>query len=80
MNNNPNQFGTTDWGTYRGFKFAIKEENKPGSDVRGFKRHYAEAIDTNDVAVLKSELSFTLDPNDLIESLKLIIDRENLIA
>jgi hypothetical protein len=80
MSTSGKQFGTTDYGTYRGFKFAIKEETKPGSDVRGFKRHYAEAIDTNNVAVLKSELSFTLDPQDLIESLKLIIDRENLIA
>ena len=48
--------------------------------VRGNKRHYAVAIDTNNVEVLKGELSFTLDPNDLIEQLKLIIDRENLIA
>jgi hypothetical protein len=77
---NPNQFGT-DFGTYKGFKFAIKEESGPRSiTVSGNKRHYAEAIDTNNVAVLKSELSFTLDPEDLISSLKLIIDSQNLIA
>ena len=66
---------------YRGFKFVIKEESGPRAlVVRGNKRHYAEAIDTNNVAVLKSELSFTLDPNDLINQLKLIIDSQNLIA
>ena len=81
LTDNPNQFGTTDFETYKGFKFAIKEESGPRAIVvSGNKRHYAEAIDTNNVAVLKSELSFTLDPNDLIETLKLIIDRENLIA
>jgi hypothetical protein len=66
--------------TYKKFKFAIEEENNPKFIVRGYKRHYAVAIDTNNVKVLKSELSFTLDPNDLIDQLKLIIDRENLIA
>lgn len=67
--------------TYKGFKFAIREESGPNSKVvRGYKRHYAVAIDSNNVEVLKSELSFTLDPNDLIDQLKLIIDRENLIA
>jgi hypothetical protein len=66
---------------YKGFKFAIKEETGPRAIVvRGNKRHYAEAIDSNNVAVLKSEFSFTLDPNDLIEQLKLIIDSQNLIA
>ena len=77
---NPNQFGT-DFGIYKGFKFALREESGPRAlVVRGNKRHYAEAIDTNNVAVLKSELSFTLDPNDLIDQLKLIIDSQNLIA
>lgn len=65
---------------YKGFKFAIREENNPQQSVRGYKRHYAVAIDTNNVEVLKSDLSFTLDPNDLIDTLKIIIDRENLIA
>jgi len=66
---------------YKGFKFAIREETGPKAVVvRGNKRHYAVAIDTNNVEVLKSELSFTLDPNDLIDQLKLIIDSQNLIA
>jgi len=66
------------YGSYKGFKFAVREETKGA--VRGNKRHYAVAIDTNNVEVLKSESSFTLDPNDLIDQLKLIIDRENLIG
>jgi hypothetical protein len=71
-------YGTADYGSYKGFKFALREETKGA--VRGNKRHYAVAIDTNNVEVLKSEPSFTLDPNDLIEQLKIIIDRENLIG
>jgi hypothetical protein len=67
--------------TYKAFKFAIKEETGPNAIVvLGNKRHFAVAIDRNNVEVLKSELSFTLDPNDLIDQLKIIIDRENLIA
>ena len=72
-------FGT-DFPPYKGFKFALKEENNPQFVVRGNKRHYAVAFDKNDVEVLKSEASFTLDPNDLIEQLKLVIDQQNLIA
>jgi len=63
---------------YKGFKFAIREENNPKFVVRGYKRHYAEAIDSSDVAVLKSDYSFTLDPDDLIEQLKLAIDKLEL--
>lgn len=74
-------FGTADYGSYKGFKFAVREETGPRAKVvSGNKRHYAVAIDTNNVEVLKSESSFTLDPNDLIEQLKLVIDRENLIG
>jgi len=74
-------FGTSNYGSYKGFKFAIREETGPKAKVvSGNKRHYAVAIDTNDIEVLKSEPSFTLDPNDLIEQLKLVIDRENLIG
>ena len=63
---------------YKGFKFAIREENNPKFNVRGNKRHYAVAIDVDGVEVLKSESSFTLDPNDLIEQLKLTIDDKDL--
>ena len=76
---NPNQFGTIGE-IYKGFKLAIKEENNPNNKVRGFKRHYATATDKQNVEVLKSEYSFTLDPNDLITQLKLVIDEQNLQA
>jgi hypothetical protein len=65
---------------YKGFKFAIREENNPKFNIRGNKRHYAEAINTDNVAVLKSDYSFTLDPDDLVEQLKLIINSQNLQA
>jgi hypothetical protein len=64
---------------YRGFKFQIKEEQDPRFTVRGtIKRRYAVAVDRQGVEVLKSEYSFTLDPNDLVDQLKLIIDRQKL--
>ena len=67
------------YGSYKGFKFAIKEEqNNPQFIVKGNKRKYAVAIDHYGVEAIKSEYSFTQDPNDLIEQLKLIIDQQNL--
>jgi hypothetical protein len=66
------------YGSYKGFKFAIKEEQNQVFVVKGNKRRYAVAIDRYGVEIIKSELSFTLDPNDLIEQLKLIIDQRNL--
>ncbi len=75
------QFNQPDNVSYKGFKFAIREESGPNAIVvKGYKRRYAVAIDTNNVDVLRSELSFTQDPQDLIDTLKIIIDRENLIA
>jgi hypothetical protein len=76
------EFGAITFEEYKGFKFALKEENNPDRKftIRGNKRHYAVAIDRDNVEVLKSDLSFTLDPNDLIEQLKLIIDQRNLQA
>jgi hypothetical protein len=71
------QFGTI-LGSYKGFTFALREENNPKFVVRGNKRSYAVAINKQNVEVLKSDSSFTLDPNDLVEQLKLIIDRKNL--
>jgi len=74
-------FGTANYGSYKGFKFAIREETGPKAKVvAGNKRHFAVAINTDNIEVLKSEPSFTLDPNNLIEQLKLVIDRENLIG
>ena len=73
-------FGST-FDEYKGFKFAIREDTSFGGvTVGGFKRHYAVAIDKFNVDVLKSEYSFTLDPNDLISQLKLVIDQQNLQA
>jgi hypothetical protein len=66
------------YGSYKGFKFAIKEEQNQAFVVKGNKRRYAVAIDRYGVETIKSELSFTLDPNDLIEQLKLVIDQRNL--
>ena len=70
---NANQFGE-----YKGFKFAIKEENDSKFVVKGNKRHYAVAINKLGVEILKSAFSFTLDPQQLVEQLKIIIDQRNL--
>jgi hypothetical protein len=71
-----------DFDLYKGFKFAIKEEQTLGVQqaivVKGNKRRYAVAIDRDGVEVLKSDFSFTLDPNDLVDQLKIIIDQRNL--
>jgi hypothetical protein len=67
-----------DYPPYKGFTFKIKEENNPAFVVKGNKRRYAAGFDRNGTEVLKSEYSFTQDPNDLIEQLKLVIDQQNL--
>jgi hypothetical protein len=76
--------GNTGFGQYKGFNFAIKTEENLGAHkkiVAGkIKRQYAVAINRDNVEVLQSDYSFTLDPNDLIEQLKLIIDQRNLQA
>jgi len=71
---------TGTFGEYKGFKFAIKEEDNPKFVVRGYKRRYAVALNKRNIETLRSEYSFTLDPNDLIDQLKLIIDQRNLQA
>jgi len=74
----------TGFGQYKGFNFAIKTEENLGAHkkvVAGkLKRQYAVAINRDGVEILQSDYSFTLDPNDLIEQLKLIIDQRNLQA
>ena len=67
-----------DFPPYKGFKFKIKVEENKAFEVKGNKRRYAIATDRDGVEVLKSEYSFTLDPNDLIDQLKLVIDQRNL--
>jgi exonuclease VII large subunit len=65
---------------YKGFRFALKEENDSKFIVQGNKRKYATAINRDGNEVLQSSRSFTLDPDILIEELKLIIDQRNLKA
>lgn len=67
-----------DYPPYKGFTFKIKEENNPRFVVKGNKRRYAVAINRDGLEQIKSEYSFTQDPNDLIEQLKLVIDQQNL--
>ena len=70
--------GLGEFDEYKGFKFKIKEEQDIRFVVKGNKRRYAVAIDRDGVEAIKSEYSFTLDPNDLVDQLKLIIDQRNL--
>lgn len=67
-----------DYPPYKNFTFKIKEEQDLRFVVKGNKRRYAVAINRDGVEQIKSEYSFTQDPNDLIEQLKLIIDQQNL--
>lgn len=62
---------------YKGFRFAIKVDT---NNTSIYTKRYAEAIDKNNVVMLKSESSFTSEPNNLIEELKFKIDSENLKA
>ena len=83
LQNQVSSINTPTFPEYKGFKFAIKEEETLGAQqaiiVRGtIKRRYAVAINRDGIEVLKSELSFTLDPPDLVEQLKIIIDQQNL--
>ena len=65
---------------HNGFTFSIIEENDPKFVVAGNKRRYAVALDRSGFVVLQSTPSFTLDPNVLIEELKVEIDKRNLEA
>jgi len=65
---------------YKGFKFALREENDPNFIVQGNKRRYAVALNRDGNEVLKSDASFTLDPDILIEELKLYIDSSDIRA
>ena len=68
---------------YRGFRLEIREEETLGAQQAvvvkdTIKRKYAVALDRDGVVILKSDFSFTLDPIDLIDQLKIIIDQRNL--
>ena len=62
--------------TYKGFTFEI--ETVPFTPT--VNRYKALAINQSGVPLLESNLSFTSNPNTLINELKLIIDRDNLKA
>lgn len=72
------QLGTVQGVSYKGFTFAIKEENNSSFVVEGYKRHYAVALNSLGSIVITGQPSFTLDPNVLIQELELIIDRDGL--
>jgi hypothetical protein len=72
-----NKFGDYDK-EYKGFRFAIKQDNDPKYVIAGNHRHYAVAYDAANVPVLRSEYSYTLNPDDLIEQLKIKIDQTSL--
>jgi hypothetical protein len=63
---------------YKQFRFQIKQEDNPKFVVRGNKRHYAVAINTKGIEQIKSDYSFTLDPQQLVDQLKVVIDQQNL--
>jgi len=67
---------------YKGFRFFIREEENPAPEfvIKGNKRRYVAALDASDIERLRSDYSFTLDPNVLVEQLKLEIDKQNLVA
>jgi hypothetical protein len=67
---------------YKDFKFYIKEEEnpQPKNVVKGNKRRYATANNKDGNVLIQSKYSFTLDPDVLVEELKLRIDKENLVA
>ena len=65
-------------GNYKGFTFVLKKEDDPKFVVKGNKRHYAVAVNTKGLEQLKSDYSFTLDPQQLVSQLKLQIDNQNL--
>jgi hypothetical protein len=64
--------------TYKGWRFEIREEFNKQFVIQGNKRRYAVAINKDNTPVLKSEASFTLDPEVLVGELKLQIDDQNL--
>ena len=74
---------------YKGFKFFIKADTSQGitppQQLGGFavqpiSPHYAVAVNRDGNEVLRSSNSYTLNPDVLVEELKLIIDQKGLIA
>lgn len=63
--------------SYKGFRFEILEETNNNTK---YPLRYAVGKDKYGVILLKSEASFTPNPNVLIDELKFVIDRDNLSA
>ena len=69
-----NNFGTN-FGSYKGFTFALKEENNPKFNVRGNKRHYAVAINKNNVGIITFEHeAYRIGDEIKLESEKILND------
>ena len=73
----PNNNNNLNDEVYKGFKFAIKVDDK---NTTQYIKRYAIAIDSYGVTILRGESSFTSEPNILIEELKFRIDSQNLKA
>jgi hypothetical protein len=80
LSQSTNGLGPVDGVEYKGFTFSILEEDDPRYVVAGNKRRYAVALDRSGFIALQSKPSFTLDPNVLIEELKLEINNQNIEA
>ena len=61
--------------TYKGFTFEILQNTK---ETTAYPKRYAVAKDKFNVIQLKSQESYTPNPDILIEELKFVIDRDNL--
>jgi hypothetical protein len=80
LNDTRNGLGYLNGYDYKGFKFFVKEEEDPRFVIKGNKRRYAVAVNKDGNDILKSQSSFTLEPDVLVEELKLIINEKNLVA
>jgi len=65
---------------YKGFKFYLKEEYNLNFVVRGYKRRYAVATDFSGREIIQSDYSFTLEPEVLVDQIRVEIDLKNLSA
>jgi hypothetical protein len=65
---------------YKGFKFYLKEEYNLNFVVRGYKRRYAVATNLSGREIIQSDYSFTLEPEVLVDQIKVEIDLKNLSA
>jgi hypothetical protein len=65
---------------YKGFKFYLKEEYNLNFVVRGYKRRYAVVTDLSGREIIQSDYSFTLEPEVLVDQIRVEIDLKNLSA